>query len=63
MFCLAFRLPKTRFFLPKHKEENIPKLRKDLEEFVGAGSDDFVSEDGLQMPRNNKNEAGAVGHW
>lgn len=54
MFCLAFRLPRTSFFLPKHKEENIPKLRKDLGEFVGAGSDDFVSEDGLQMPRNKK---------
>lgn len=54
MFCLAFRLPRTRFFLPKYGKENIPKLRKDLEEFVGAGSDGFVSEDGLQMPRNKK---------
>lgn len=40
--------------IPKCKEKNIPKLRKELRWFDGADSDGFVSEDGLQMPRNTK---------
>lgn len=38
----------------KHQEENVPKLRKDLEWLDKADSDGFVREDGPQIPRSEK---------
>lgn len=52
---LGFHKTGTSYTKKKYKEKNIPKLRKDLELFDGAESGAFVSEDGLQMPRNEKN--------
>lgn len=44
----------------KHQEKNVPKLRKDLEWLDRADPDGFVSEDGPQIPRNEKNQTEAV---